>query len=236
CYDNGVPYNYVPDTLNNYELGWKTTNLNGRLLWNGAAYYMDWKDLQTLIYDATVCPPASYNINIGNARIKGIESNATYGVNDHLSLQGSASYTDSRVVTSAAPPYDQYVGERLPFAPYFSWSWNARYEQPLGTDLRGYAQFDMAHKGDMWNAISPLDQNTGLSRILQPAYTISNLRLGLTPANGRWLAEFYITNLTDKNAIVYSNTGNFDLRLTTNEPRVFGLRVNYRFGKETNLE
>src|SRR5262249_5457634 len=146
CYDNGVPYNYVPDTLNNYELGWKPTNLNGRLLWNGAAYYMDWKDLQTLIYDATVCPPASYNINIGNARIKGIESNATYGVNDHLSLQVSASYTDSRVVTSAAPPYDQYVGERLPFAPYFSWSWNARYEQPLGTDLRGYAQFDMAHK------------------------------------------------------------------------------------------
>lgn len=43
--------------------------------------------------------------------------------------------------------------------------------------------------------------------------------------------EFYITNLTDKNAIVYSNTGNFDLRLSTNEPRVIGLRVNYRWGK-----
>ena len=43
--------------------------------------------------------------------------------------------------------------------------------------------------------------------------------------------EFYITNLADKNAIVYSNTGNFDLRLTTNEPRVFGLRLSYRFGK-----
>jgi hypothetical protein len=35
---------------------------------------------------------------------------------------------------------------------------------------------------------------------------------------------------------VFSNTGNFDLRLTTNEPRVIGLRVNYRFGKETNSE
>ena len=58
-----------------------------------------------------------------------------------------------------------------------------------------------------------------------------NLRFGLTPASGNWLVEFYITNLTDKNAIVYSNTGNFDLRLTTNEPRVFGLRVNYRWGK-----
>ncbi len=33
------------------------------------------------------------------------------------------------------------------------------------------------------------------------------------------------------NAIMYTNTGNFDLRQTTNEPRVYGLRVNYRFGK-----
>jgi len=26
------------------------------------------------------------------------------------------------------------------------------------------------------------------------------------------------------------------VRLTTTEPRVFGLRVNYRFGKETNAD
>jgi hypothetical protein len=44
-------------------------------------------------------------------------------------------------------------------------------------------------------------------------------------AAGRWLGEFYITNLADKNAIIYSNTGNFDLCQTTNEPREFGLRL-----------
>jgi iron complex outermembrane receptor protein len=63
-----------------------------------------------------------------------------------------------------------------------------------------------------------------------------NLRFGLMPAEGQWLVEFYIQNLTDKNAIIYSNTGNFDLRLTTNEPRVYGLRLNYRIGKETNTQ
>jgi outer membrane receptor protein involved in Fe transport len=57
-----------------------------------------------------------------------------------------------------------------------------------------------------------------------------NLRLGLTSAGDRWLGEFYITNLADKNAVVYSNTGNFDLRLTTNEPRVYGVRLSYRWG------
>jgi iron complex outermembrane recepter protein len=236
CYNAGVPHKYVPDTLNNYELGWKTTNLNGRLLWNGAGYLMDWKQLQALIYDALVCPSSSYNINVGDARIYGVESNIDYRIDDHWSLQASGNYTDAHVTSGINPSYQPYVGERLPFAPYFSWSWNARYEQALGAKLRGYAQFDMAHKGDMWNGLNPNDKNSGLPRILQPEYTIMNLRAGFTPPGAHWLAELYVTNLTNKNAIVYSNTGNFDLRLTTNQPRVFGLRVNYRFGKETNSE
>jgi iron complex outermembrane receptor protein len=236
CYANGVTQEYTPDTLNNFELGWKTTSLNGHLVWNGAAYFMKWKQLQALIYDANVCASSSYNINVGDARIYGVESNVDYKVNDNWSLQASGNYTDSRVTAASDSHYLTYVGERLPFAPYFSWSWNARYEHPLGGNLRGYAQFDMAHKGDMWNGLNPNDKNTGLPRILQPDYTLANLRLGLNPVGGRWLAEFYITNLTDKNAIVYSNTGNFDLRETTNEPRVFGVRLNYRFGKEANSE
>jgi hypothetical protein len=30
-------------------------------------------------------------------------------------------------------------------------------------------------------------------------------------------------------AVIYTNETNFDLRQTVNEPRVFGLRVSYRF-------
>ena len=236
CYASGVPSNYSPDTLNNFELGWKTTSLNGHLLWNGAAYLMKWQQLQALIYDADVCAASSYNINVGDARIYGMESNIDYKINDNWSLQASGNYTDSRVTSAANASYLSYVNERLPFAPYFSWSWNGRYQHPLGGNLRGYAQFDMADKGDMWNGLSPEDKNSGLPRILQPSYIIMNLRLGLNPDGGRWLTELYVTNLADKNAIIYSNTGNFDLRLTTNEPRVFGLRLNYRFGKETNSQ
>ncbi len=232
CYAAGVPQTYSPDTLNNYELGWKTTSLGGRLLWNGAGYYMDWKSLQALIYNALVCAPSSYNINVGEARIYGGESNVDYHINDNWELQASVNYTDARVTSAATPAYDAYVNERLPFAPYFSWSWNTRYEMPFSQNLRGYLQFDMAHKGDMYNGLNPDDPNTGLARILQPAYTLMNLRLGVSPATSeRWFAEFYITNLADKNAIIYSNTGNFDLRLTTNEPRVYGARVSYRWGK-----
>jgi iron complex outermembrane recepter protein len=234
CYKDGVPYAYTPDTLNNYEVGWKTTWLDGRLLWNGAGYLMNWQKLQTLLYNALVCPTSSYNVNIGQARIYGMESNIDYKVNSNLTIQAALSYNDSHLISSPTASYDAYVGERLPFAPYFSWSWNARYEHPLGANFRGYAQLDMAHKGDMWNNINPEDKNTGLPRILQPEYTFTNVRFGVKPAGDTWLGEFYITNLTDKNAIVYSNTGNFDLRLTTNEPRVFGVRLSYRFGTQAS--
>jgi iron complex outermembrane recepter protein len=230
CYASGVTPTYDPDTLNNYELGWKTTSLGHRLLWNGATYYMDWKNLQALIYDAAVCPSSSYNINVGEAHIYGAESNVDYVIDENWSLQASLNYTDARVVTAVDPNYASYVGERLPFSPYFNWSWNARYEHPLSRKLRGYLQFDMSHKGDMYNGLNPDDINSGLPRILQPPYTILNLRIGMQPGDSeRWLVELYCTNLTDKNAIVYSNTGNFDLRETTNEPRVFGLRLSYRF-------
>ena len=87
----------------------------------------------------------------------------------------------------------------------------------------------------MWNDLHVAGSN-GFARINQPGYSLMNLRVGINPEGGRWLAELYVRNLTDKNAILYSNTGNFDLRQTTNEPRVIGLRLNYRFGKEANSE
>jgi iron complex outermembrane recepter protein len=239
CYNStpagpGVPYKYTPDTLNNYEIGLKTSSLQNRLTWNGAAYYMDWKQLQTLIYNPLVCPSSSFNINVGQARIYGAETNINFQPNESWAFQAAASYTDAHIISTLDQDYSEYVGERLPFAPYFSWSWNARYQQPVSRNLKGYVQFDMAHKGDMWSGFTPRSTFTDLPRVLQPGFTLMNLRFGLTPDTGRWMAELYVDNLTDKNAIVFSNTGNYDLRLTTNEPRVFGVRLNYRFGKETN--
>jgi outer membrane receptor protein involved in Fe transport len=230
CYNAGVPQSYVPDTLNNFELGWKSTWLGGKLLWNGAAYYMDWKDLQTLIYDPDLCLSSSFQANVGNARVYGVESNVDYRLTDNWSLQASASYTDSHLIESHYSTFEGNVGERLPYVPYFNYSANLRYQHPLGADLLWYGQFDAAHKGDMWNDLH-VEGSNGFPRMLQPAYTLMNLRFGINANSGHWLAELYCTNLTDKNAIIYTNTGNFDLRQTTNEPRVYGLRLSYRFGK-----
>jgi hypothetical protein len=77
-----------------------------------------------------------------------------------------------------------------------------------------YAQYDIAYKGDMYNNLSSVTGN-GFPRFLQPPYDIMNLRIGINPPSGRRLTEFYITNLANKNAIIFTNTGNYDVRQTT---------------------
>ena len=231
CTKDGVPAQFTPDTLTNYELGWKTLWFDKHLLWNGAFYYMPWKNFQTLIFDPNICPSSSFNANVGNARIYGAESNIKYQANARLSMDLSASYNDSRMVSNDFNAGDFAVpGERLPYVPYFDWSGDIRYEAPIRDALHGYVQYDIAHKGDMFNTLQTTGSN-GLPYVLQPGYSIMNLRFGLNQVGEHWTTELYITNLTNKNAVIYTNEGNFDLRQTVNEPRVFGLRLSYRFGK-----
>ena len=235
CIANGAPAKYEPDTLNNFEIGFKSLHKGGRLVWNGAMYYMPWKNLQTLLYDPDICTSSSFNANIGDARVYGAETNIEFKASESLSVQAAVSYTDSRLQTNTFQNASFTVapGERLPYVPYFSYSANGRYESPINENLKAYAQLDIAHKGDMWNDLRAQNAH-GFPRMLQPGYEVMNLRLGLTPVDARWLAELYVSNLSNKNAVIYTNTGNFDLRQTMNEPRVFGMRLNYRFaGKGT---
>jgi len=229
CYQNGAQNYYKPDTLNNFEVGFKSLWLDGRLLWNLAAYYMPWKDYQVPVFNLDICP-TTFNANIGDARIYGAESNVEYRITDALTLQVSGSYNDPKLVSNTfySPNYVVYPGERLPYVAYFNWSGNLRYERPLSGELKAYFQYDVAHKGDMWSDLRAVDPH-GFARTLQPEYTISDLRFGLN--GSRWQTELYVTNLWDTNAVIYSNTFNYDHRQTTNEPRVVGLRVSYRWGK-----
>ncbi len=123
-------------------------------------------------------------------------------------------------------------GERLPEAPSFNARAAVRYEWPLAGGARPFVQLDAARKGSMWNDLR-VDH-----RILQPAYTIANLRVGFAPARGDWRAEAYVGNLSNERAIVFANyntfstLGQYD---TLNQPRVFGLWLSYRYDKNDDV-
>jgi hypothetical protein len=109
-----------------------------------------------------------------------------------------------------------------------------RYEKSLGATLSGFLEYDISHKGDRWSdlralANPALGSKAGSARVLEPEYNISDVRFGVEGQDGAWTLEGYVTNLWDTNAIVLVNTGNYDRRETTNEPRVIGLHVSYNF-------
>lgn len=238
CYQKGVPLTYQPDTLNNFEVGWKTGLLQGRMRWNGAFYYMRWNGYQAPIFDGSICP-TTFNANFGTARIYGAETNFAYRIIDGLTLEATANYNDSRLV-SVQPDFSGVLtqmivpNETLPFVPYFSYSANVRYDRSLGAALTGFIEYDIAHKGDRWSDLRALANPTlgsraGSARVLQPQYNISDVRLGIQSPDDTWTLEGYITNLWNTDAVILVNTGNYDRRETTNQPRVIGVHVSYRF-------
>jgi outer membrane receptor protein involved in Fe transport/tetratricopeptide (TPR) repeat protein len=226
----GVPLKFDPDTLNNYELGFKTEEFGGRLIWNTAAYLMLWKDYQTTVSIAG--PPHSFQANIGDARIAGVESTVEWVPLDGLHLSFSGSYNDARLRSNEYqnPSFMVLPGERLSEAPLFNCSGVARYERHIANES-AYAQIDVEHKGSMWNALQ-IDK-----RILQPEYSLINLRVGFGNTAGVWRAEGYVTNVANKRAVVYADTTSYDYypgistpQLAT-PPRVVGLRVSYNLKK-----
>ena len=90
------PYTYAPDTLENFEIGFKTDLLDHRLLLNGSAYYMKWNNVQTLIYNPPVYGNTTFGTNGPDYHIKGFELQTKALVTNQFTVDGSLSYNHSR--------------------------------------------------------------------------------------------------------------------------------------------
>ena len=77
---------FGPDQTTNYEIGAKTTWLDGDLTLNGALYYVDWVDPQ--VDSATVNANIPITINAAGAESTGLEVQGAWAVNDALNIRG----------------------------------------------------------------------------------------------------------------------------------------------------
>ena len=185
CVANGAP-NYSSPTRSTISRSAGSRRCSsGRMTWNGALYYMPWKDYQVPVYDLAICP-STFNANIGNARIYGAESNVDYRITEGLTVQASMSYDDSKLTSNKFqnPDYVVFPGERLPFVAIFQYSANARYERPLSPALRGYRPVRHRATRATPGAICAPPTRTALAARCSPAYEISNLRSVSKPRAG----------------------------------------------------
>jgi outer membrane receptor protein involved in Fe transport len=95
-----IPSSYQSDKLTNNEIGWKTEFFNHRLQWNGAIYRENWDNVQVAFFDPGLVGNIFYNTNGQNFLIKGIETSLVARVVSGLTVQGAASWNQSRQTNS----------------------------------------------------------------------------------------------------------------------------------------
>lgn len=206
------PAQYGPDTLWNYEIGSKNTLLNGRMTLNGAAFYIDWRNIQSSV--GLPCG-FSFIVNSGRAVSKGAELDATFRLSRSLTLAGALAYIDARI-RQGAPGGAARAGDPLPLTARWSWNASLLYEREIGDGLTGFLRGEINHVGARWSGFRSAPGGT---RRLGDSTTLA-LRAGVSGTH--WSVALYGGNLTDERIMIYA-PGTDDTLVGS--PRVIGLHA-----------
>jgi iron complex outermembrane recepter protein len=192
-----VPRSYSSDKLTNNEVGWKTEWFDHRLQWNGALYREEWDNAQVAFFDPGVTGNIFFDTNGQNFLIKGIETSLLARVMTGLTVQGAASWNQSRQTnspalidenpasvnfgkpitqvcsttgTNCAPITNPYgpIGAPSANAPPIQFSVRARYEWNIA-GYAPYVQFGATHNGHSFT-------QAGANPTFGPGETVTNSR------------------------------------------------------------
>src|ERR1700722_6747671 len=187
---------YQSDTLQNYEVGWKTSWLGNTLRVNGAIFEEDWKNFQFTY-------PGQYGIfvtkNAGGARIRGIETSIDWAATSSLTVGGGFSllnpiltvpygqYADQKggvqtatcfnyaSGTPVAEPYAAPVGQQLPSTPKFKGNITARNNPSSVGEWQPHVQGSLVYQSAVWADLRTA-QREDLGQ--QPAYAVVDAGIG----------------------------------------------------------
>jgi len=212
-----TPYN--PETVTNYEVGYKTELFDRTVRWNSAAFYMEYKQLQVQQTLAScLCNVIS---NAPGATIKGLETDLQYAPNSWFHAWASGSYVHAR--------YDQFVfagvdnsGHKMQRTPDVQAAVGAEATTSVGSwkdALTGRLSY-------RWQGKMPwAPENTSWEK----AYGTLDGRITLTSPNKGWSISAFGKNLTDQvyrtNIIVFFN----DEMSSFGAPRTYGLELSAPF-------
>ena len=207
-------FTFQPERSTNYEVGMKSTFLDGRLVLNGAIFNMRFKDLQEFSFDSTT--QNFVTNNAGSATSRGFEGQVTYLPIDALELSTSFAYLDAKYdnykgaaclaldPTSVCNPSDTNPADPnsvvnhniagLPLLYASRWTGNVQAHHTLA--INDALQLDTTVRAALRTKYfdsSDYDPYYGL----QPTYVKVDLRVQLGSPDGRWDVAFVGKNLTN---------------------------------------
>jgi iron complex outermembrane recepter protein len=228
---------YAPDFLTNYELGVKTTLLDGKLRLNAAVFQQSWNKFQFSFLGQN----SFTEIHNGpNARIRGVEADMNWKVATGLILTAAGTYTDAKTRQNLCaiddPTYTcvdpgnsiaAVKGTRLPITPKVKVNGTARYSFPIGGG-DAHVQAVVAHQGSASSDIrvTPAGQ---LGRIKGSTTADFSVGADFTKVS----VELFVDNAFDERAQISrgSECGQCNDRtyVFTSTPRTIGVRLGTKF-------
>ena len=193
-----------PEKVNHYEVGLKTSPFRNSIF-NLAFFNTEIKDFQTNVQAAELGVNRGYLANADKVRVRGAELDASFVVNQHLTINGAATYTEGTYVkftnaplpleeTGAPVAFKDVSGTDLPGA--------SRWAGSLGGELSDQAKF-FGNAGKVFLALdsyarSEFSSSPSASKYLVvPGYAIFNARLGFRASQGLSV-HFWGRNLLNK--------------------------------------
>jgi len=232
---------YITEFLTNYEIGWKTSWLDNRLTFNGAAFRQIWDDFQ---FSALGQNGLTEIRNANQARIQGLEMDVNWAATYNLRLSAGVGFYDAELTENycgevdadGSPVTDCDVadlqapkGTRLPVTADYKGNLTARYTFDIA-DYEAYWQSSVVHEGRRTSDLRILERNI-LGDL--PSYSLVDFALGVRKNN--WSVDFYIKNLLDENA-QYSRTVQCpetvcaaQVYSVAGQPRTFGIKFSQNF-------
>ncbi len=212
-----------PETLDAWEVGFKTRLLDERMELNGSAFFYTYEDQQFLNVDPVTL--AQTLINIEESEIMGLELEMRYQATDTLFLRAGLGLLDTEVEEGTLSGVD-LEGNELLMAPELNF--NAALDwDVLTTDLGTLVvKLDTSYVDDHYFEIFNVD------RLQQDGYWLHNARLQFDAADDNWSVAVWSKNLSDKeyrtSAIDLQASFGFDYS-HIGPPRTYGAEFTYRF-------
>lgn len=237
-----TPKVVAPEKIDNYEIGVKSTLLDGRLLLDGDAFWSEVTDFQSTLFGVVNNQLVAYLASVPKVRSRGIETDIHAQVTDNLSLFASTIYNEAYNESNphGVCPIEQsnisstcnLTGRPLAGASKWSASFGGEYDVPLrpigGTETTAYITGNYYVRSSFYST----GDDSAYSKV--PGYGVGNLSFGIRQADGRWDLSGWIHNFTNSRYYLFKEvTGSLPTyNLVVGEvgdPLTFGITLRAKF-------
>lgn len=222
---------YDPDELTNYEIGYKSMWYEGRMLFNAAAYLMQWDQVQSVVTNEA----GNFFITANASDLEAWGLELEWVVQDilieNMYLAATYSYTKNEFQADALifpdTPTNIHKGDELRRTPRNSWSLDLGYDFQIGSN-DAYARANYWHK----DKTTTRGFNGQDGDIDVPAQNVINASTGIFLDD--WQIRLYLNNVTNSRPLLQIFPNSVDPTLpsiaSSIRPRTLGLEVTYLFG------